>query len=650
MTRTLLFFFFIVGTSLSVRAQSSDSAKVRKDSISIVIPIPELGSVEPFGGARTIITEQQIIYREYRSLYDIIAGTPGVFVRDLASAGQQNQLVINGIQGTNIAILVDGIPYNDYYTGTYNLWMIPVDAVDRVEVLTGADALFYDGKSGGGAINIITKNFNNNRAVTRLRYSQGVSGYTHTDAMFAQNIMSDLNLSFALAHYGFGSNKAGMNFRARFSNSNTDSWMLRSKVRYNVTNTLNVSFSYSYDRTWTGLHGGVDYYNTASVFNGLEADVKNLESFEKQFNSHYNLTAAYFPFEDSVVAATLSFYSFDRLREYRDEENRGTFRNQIYTKRDFPSTGRGMKMQILSRFSGIRFLGYADMKQVQSNDIITVGAKSEFFSGSFFTVTPFGVVKDYQDQFSAHGGVEGTLSLGSSLQLFGGITQNLVHDKPGSSVNNSSVFTYAERIKETFSVLEAGIRFSADEYFSGEVTYRRTTEKDPVIFDTVSAVSSFFNYDYFYSSSFTYDALSAFLHVQWNDFHAEGTGTYVPQPKRTRYGKSVTLFPELTMNGSIYFQGVLANGALDLKIGMRGNFYSEQTGMRPYDEFGVWIPSTEVSYGPNGSVDLFAIGKIGDAYVHIIWENISGSQYLLAPVYPMYDQNIRFGLSWGFLD
>jgi outer membrane cobalamin receptor len=222
--------------SISAYAFPADSTQAKKDSVVRIVPIPEIGSVEPFRDSAAGISERTIIFREYRSLYDIIAREPGVFVRDLASAGQQNQLMINGVDGKNIAVMVDGVPYNDYYTGSYDLWLIPVDAIERVELFTGAEAIFYDGKSGGGAINIVTKNFNNNRAKTRLRYTQGVSGYSQTDAMFAQNIMTGMNLSFGLAHYGFGSNRSGLNYRARFNNSNTDSWMFRSKLRYDVTN------------------------------------------------------------------------------------------------------------------------------------------------------------------------------------------------------------------------------------------------------------------------------------------------------------------------------------------------------------------------------------------------------------------------------
>ena len=103
------------------------------------------------------------------------------------------------------------------------------------------------------------------------------------------------------------------------------------------------------------------------------------------------------------------------------------------------------------------------------------------------------------------------------------------------------------------------------------------------------------------------------------------------------------------LDGSVYYKNVLANGKLELKIGFRGRYVSEQTGEGPLDESGFFVPYTLLnSFGPSGTADFFLIGKLGNAYLHLIWENLSGNQYLLTPFYPMYDRNIRFGVSWEF--
>ncbi|MFZ4619749.1 MAG: putative porin [Bacteroidota bacterium] len=632
-------------------AQTADTTQAKKDSVIHYTPIPELGSIEPFGDPSISIRELDITLKEYRSLYDVIAREPGVFMRDLASPGQPNQIVINGIDDRNIAVMVDGVPYNDHYSGSFNLWNIPVEEIERVEFITGSSSMFYDGRSAGGVINIVTKNFNNNRAITKLRISQGTSGYSETDVSFAQNIANGLNLSFALSHYGFGSNKEYQSYRARFNNSNDDSWMIRSRLRYNITDWLDLSLSYTYDRSWTGLFGGVDYYNSNSIFDGLLANVLSLESYQKQFNSHYNLTAAFYPFQDSTVLTSFTVYSFDRLREYRNEENRSFERDSIYSRRDYASIGHGIKLNLMSQYSDLRFIGYADLARIQSTDILTAGLKAEILPQAFFTLTPFVTFKDYQHQFIANGGIDATLKLSDAIHLFGGIARNIINDVPVTVTTtrqpqSASEYSSAERTKETFSILEAGARFTIPG-FTAHVRVQHTDQYDPVMFDSITFTNST---GYYHPAKFQFDVLTAGFHTSWNDFHLEGTASYLRYPNVTRNNLSLTLYPQITANGSLYFQGLLAKGALDLKIGIRGNFFSKQTGMRPYDEFGVWIPSSELTFGPSGSADLFIIGKIGDAYVHLIWENLGGNQFLLAPVYPVYDRNVRFGVSWEFLD
>jgi hypothetical protein len=49
-------------------------------------------------------------------------------------------------------------------------------------------------------------------------------------------------------------------------------------------------------------------------------------------------------------------------------------------------------------------------------------------------------------------------------------------------------------------------------------------------------------------------------------------------------------------------------------------------------------------------LDLFAILKIGDAYITLSYENLLNANYFITPVYPMPDRTFRFGINWVFLD
>ena len=259
---------------------------------------------------------------------------------------------------------------------------------------------------------------------------------------------------------------------------------------------------------------------------------------------------------------------------------------------------------------------------------------------SLLSVTPFSTVVNSGGNSNINAGMSATLKLFSSLELFGGFSENLVNDFPSFSAPFASVIAGLEN-QETFASKEAGAKFTAGETFYSKISFQQIEQTHPVIFDTIQIPLK---------DKYTYNAVSASAHLAFGNFHFEGTGNYFKQPTFVRQNLHLRLYPEITLDGSIYFHGLLSKGHLDLKVGLRGRYVTQQTGMTPYDEYGVWIPSSLLSYGPSGAIDFFAIGKIGSAYVHFIWENLTGNNYLLAPVYPMYDRNIRFGLSWEFLD
>lgn len=252
---------------------------------------------------------------------------------------------------------------------------------------------------------------------------------------------------------------------------------------------------------------------------------------------------------------------------------------------------------------------------------------------SFLSLSGFAAV--INENFLSYG-TEEKIHFSDYLHLFGGITIN------GRTRASTIPFTYVR--DEKITKVEAGVQLSVEHVFDSRISLLHQIIKNPIVFDTIGSPS------YLKPSQYIFDGISASAHLQWNDFHLEGIANTLQQPKLVRENIAVRLYPEITLDGSAYYHGLLAKGNLNLRIGIRGRFTSQQTGMRPFDESGVWIPASIIDYGPSATMDFFAVGKIGDAYIHLIWENLTGSQYLLAPVYPMYDRNIRFGVAWEFVN
>ena len=92
------------------------------------------------------------------------------------------------------------------------------------------------------------------------------------------------------------------------------------------------------------------------------------------------------------------------------------------------------------------------------------------------------------------------------------------------------------------------------------------------------------------------------------------------------------------------------NAKLDLKIGFKGRYVSNSLGELFNPEVLAYVPNTGQHLGFGSSVDGFLIAGLGNAYIHLMWENLSNASYFITPFYPVFDRTIKFGVSWQFMD
>ena len=82
---------------------------------------------------------------------------PGLRVENNCQNCGFPQLRINGLEGPYTQILIDSRPINSALAGVYGLEHIPVNMVDRVEVVRGGASALFGSSAIGGTVNIITK-------------------------------------------------------------------------------------------------------------------------------------------------------------------------------------------------------------------------------------------------------------------------------------------------------------------------------------------------------------------------------------------------------------------------------------------------------------------------------------------------------------
>ncbi len=88
------------------------------------------------------------------SLAEAISRTPGVRVRQTGGLGSVSNVIVNGYQGRAVKFFRDGVPI-DYLGDGYNVSLLPINSLERVEVYKGVLPVRLGADALGGAINLV---------------------------------------------------------------------------------------------------------------------------------------------------------------------------------------------------------------------------------------------------------------------------------------------------------------------------------------------------------------------------------------------------------------------------------------------------------------------------------------------------------------
>ncbi|HYN65107.1 MAG TPA: TonB-dependent receptor plug domain-containing protein, partial [Candidatus Limnocylindrales bacterium] len=128
----------------------------RQDIVVTAAATPvELGTVTR---TVTVITRDQLARLPVQSIADVLRLTSSVDVRARGERGVQTDFAVRGANFSQVLVLVDGVRLNDAQSGHHNGDIpVPLDAVERIEVLHGPGSSIFGADAFGGTINIITR-------------------------------------------------------------------------------------------------------------------------------------------------------------------------------------------------------------------------------------------------------------------------------------------------------------------------------------------------------------------------------------------------------------------------------------------------------------------------------------------------------------
>jgi vitamin B12 transporter len=125
---------------------------------------------------------------------DALKSVPGVYIRE-------GQINIRDASSNKVLILIDGQRMNNAQSGEFDVNTIPIDAVEKVEVLRGGNSARYGADAVGGVVNFITKKANAaSKMDAGLRATIGSFNSQYYNA-YTSNALNDFNyyLSFKRA-------------------------------------------------------------------------------------------------------------------------------------------------------------------------------------------------------------------------------------------------------------------------------------------------------------------------------------------------------------------------------------------------------------------------------------------------------------------
>lgn len=107
--------------------------------------------------AVVVLGEQELTASSARNVGELLRESGFVDISGYGYLGAAQSASIRGSSASQVLVLVDGRPINSITYGSADLSEIPLDQVDRIEIVKGPGSHLYGANAVGGVIQIITK-------------------------------------------------------------------------------------------------------------------------------------------------------------------------------------------------------------------------------------------------------------------------------------------------------------------------------------------------------------------------------------------------------------------------------------------------------------------------------------------------------------
>jgi len=439
-----LFFLFISSISIA----QNDTIKLKEILITssrIELPFSENSRTI------TIISSEDIQRSAATNVADMLQQIGGIDVRRRGIDGMQSDLYIRGGHFNQTLVLIDGIKTEDPQTGHHTMnMMIPLENIERIEIIKGPAARIFGQNAFNGAINIVTKKVIEDTAKISL------TGGSFDRKSIDVTASTQLESSSHLIHYSNNSSN-GYRDNTDFDNQN---YFIKSSVNTkNEPITILASFG---ERKF----GANNFYTNSPSFNEYEETQTSLVGVSTKFkaNAFVIKPKVYWKRNQDMFLLRREDPSFSR--NFNISNKVGAEVNASYTSK-IGITGFGIDVANITLSSN----NLGDQQRTMFNAFL-----EQRFTLGKFDITPgvsFNYFSDFE--FNAFPGLDIGYKINDALKVYGNIGYSYrIPTYTELYVNIPNFLSGNEDLEpEKALAEEIGVKYRVKDFTFGTAVFRR---------------------------------------------------------------------------------------------------------------------------------------------------------------------------------
>ena len=609
----------------------------------VVIPIDSViilnyGSLD---NQSTFISRKNIVKSNYRFAGDLLNEYPLTFQRDYGFVGYPNDDLLFGNGSEFVNWMIDGIPSNERISKSFNLNLVQTEDIDSIEIIPLPRGFLYGSYMFPVSANFITRDFIPPKPYSRIRYIQGPDREASVDVNFHALLSKKFLLSFDISNRIKDST---------YRNTEFSLWQLKTKLKYFLSNEINIIAIYNYNDYKLGFNGGIDIDSIRKLTDDINSILydnflapvvyPNGEIKTLQHSPKLSILTNFFSWLKSDLSLYYRYSKYDSrsdIQKNSKEDIYGlSFRNKFTLKNfEFNLLFDYEKIKQSISYMDEKISPYADLGSNYDRNIFSIGGfittkllqdklnisffyKYSHYQDKYYlnliTDKPIVTAQTIFPDFSNNGtGADVNFKFNDNIKIYVG--SSFINNYSNDDSRESLLFQSGLNFQNEF--LSANIIYFINEYSSGSTYY-------PLYLQTYPTGNV--------------DGIGLSLKAKYHFLLFESQSSKY----NSRSGELISM-PEYSSRTGLFFNDYLFDNNLDLKAGVVFAF----TGRQKYQSFKFGL----VEVSPVTRIDLSIAGEIRKAAtVYFVLENLLNKKYYITPFYPMPERNFRFGIAWEFLD